>query len=158
MVDDFRLEEQQLAAFLDEEDARDTLRWVLGLLSSFMGLALAIPPEFVRQVDESVIDQLGSDADFQPYLRGAIALMAANETRKAGGDPQRARDLLDIAFLELTKFRAALRKHGVFLTPFPNETVEERRRGLLESAERLRAALTDDDWRTLEQARMHDIR
>jgi len=36
--------------------------------------------------------------------------------------------------------------------------VEERRRALLESADRLRNALSDDDWRVLEQARMRDLR
>jgi hypothetical protein len=66
--------------------------------------------------------------------------------------------LLDVAFLELNKFRATLRKAGVFLTPFPTETVEDRRRGLLESAERLRRSLSDDDWRVLEQARVRNLR
>jgi len=84
--------------------------------------------------------------------------MAAAETRRAEGDPQRARDLLDVAFLELMKFRATMRRLGVSLTPFPLETVEERRRGLLESADRLRKALSDEDWRVLEQARMRDLR
>ena len=38
------------------------------------------------------------------------------------------------------------------------ETVEERRRGLLESADRLRRTLSDDDWRVMDQARMRDLR
>jgi hypothetical protein len=157
-VDDFRLEEEQLAAFVEQEESRDTLRWVLGLLQSFLGLALSVPPEFVSQVDEATFAKAGADEDFKPYMRTVVALMAAAEARRAKGDPQRARDLLDVAFLELSKFRATMRTHGVSLTPFPSETVEERRRGLLESADGLRRALSDDDWRVLDQARMHDLR
>ena len=155
LVDDFKLEEERFAAFVEQEDSRDTLRWILGLLQSFLGLTLSIPAEFVGEIDDGLLDQLGADADFRLYLRGSVALMGANETRS--GDPQRARELLDVAFLELNRFRATIRKHGVFLTPFPSETVEERCRGLLESADRLRDALSDYDWRVLEQARMHDL-
>ena len=158
LVDEFKLEEQRLTAFLEQEDSGDTLRWILGLLQSFVGLTLSIPAEFIEQVDDDVFDRLDADADFRPYLRSCLALMGANEVRRRGGDPQRARDLLDVAFLELNTFRATLRKHGVFLSPFPLESVEERRRALLDSVDRLRNALSDKDWRVLENARMHDLR
>ena len=158
LVDDFRLEERRFAAFVEQEDSRDTLRWILGLLQSCLGLTLSIPAELVGEIDDGVLEQVGANADFRLYLQGWVALMAANETRRMGGDPQRARDLLDVAFLELNTFRATMRKHGVFLTPFPSETVDERRCGLLESADRLRDALSEDDWRVLEQARMRDLR
>jgi hypothetical protein len=157
-VDDFKLEELQLAAFVEQEESRDTLRWILGLLQSFLGLALSVPPEFIAQIDEAAFAKASADEDFQPYMRTVVVLMAAAETRRAEGDPQRARDLLDVAFLELSRFRSTMRKHGVSLTPFPSETIEERRRGLLESADRLRRTLSDDDWQVLEQARMHDLR
>jgi hypothetical protein len=157
-VDDFRREEQQLAAFVEHEDSRDTLRWVLGLLQSFLGQALSVPPEFIAEIDEALVARLGADEDFKPYIRTAVALMATAETRKVGGDAQRARDLLDVAFLEINKFRATLRRQGVSLTPFPLESVEERHRGLLESAARLRQTLSEDDWRVLDQARMRDLR
>ncbi len=157
-VDEFALEEQQLAAFVAQQESRDTLRWILGLLHSFLGLALSVPPDFISQIDETAFTKVTADEDFKPYMRALVTLMAAAETRKAAGDPQRARDLLDVAFLELSKFRAVMRQHGVSLTPFPSETIEDRRRGLLESAHRLRNALSDDDWRVLEQARMHDFR
>jgi hypothetical protein len=158
LVDDFRLEQQRVAAFVEQEDSRDTLRWILGLLHSFLGLTLSIPAEFLRPIDEGVLDNLGTDDDFRPYLRGTIALMGVIEARRTGGDPQRARDLLDVAFLELNAFRAKLRKHGVFLSPFSSESVEERRRELLDSVNRLRNALSDDDWRVLERARAHNLR
>jgi hypothetical protein len=157
-VDDFKREEDQLAAFIEEEDSRDTLRWILGLLHSFLNLSLSVPAEFVSQIDQETFARASAEEDFKPYIRSLFVLMAAAETRRAKGDPQRSRDLLDVAFLELSRFRATMRKLGVSLTPFPLESVEERRRGLLESADRLREALTDEDWRVLEQARMHDLR
>jgi hypothetical protein len=152
--DDFELEERQLAAFVEQEDSRDTLRWVLALLQS---VALTVSPEVITTVDENVFAKLGADEDFKPYIRTLVVLMAVAETRTVGGDPQRARDLLDVAFLEMNRFRATLRKQGVWLTPFPFESVEERHRGLLEAAARLRQALSDDDWLVLEQARMRDL-
>jgi len=157
-VDDFKEEERQLAEFVADDDSLDTLRWVLGLFQSFLGLTFALPPDFMAQLDETLFTALGADEELKPYMRALIVLMAAAETRKAGGDPGRARDLLDVAFLELTRFRATLRKAGVFLTAFPGETVEERRRGLLESADRLRRSLSDEDWRVMERARMRDLR
>ena len=157
-VDDFKEEERQLADFVGDDDSRDTLRWVLGLLQSFLGLTLSLPPDFMIQVDEPLFSALGADEEFKPYIRALIVLMGAAETRKTEGDRERARELLDVAFLELNKFRATLRRAGVFLTPFPNETVEKRRHGLLDSADRLRRSLSDEDWPILEQARMRDLR
>jgi hypothetical protein len=158
LVDDFKLEEEQLAAFVEDESSRDTLRWILGVLQSFSGLMLSLPREFLARIDENLLAQALADEDLKPYLRAIAVLLAAAETRKAGGDPARARDLLDVAFLELSTFRATLRKQGVSLTPFPSETIEERRRGLLESADRLRTVISSEDWRTLEQARVRDLR
>jgi hypothetical protein len=158
LVDDFKKEERQLAEFLGDDDSRDTLRWVLGLFQSFLGLMMSVPPEVISPIDEATFARASADEDFKPYIRASIVLLAAAETRRVGGEPQRARDLLDIAFLELFKFRGTMRKLGVMLTPFPMETIDERHRGLLESAERLRRALTDSDWRTLEQARMRELR
>src|SRR5205085_477811 len=112
LVDDFNNEERILAAFVEDEHSRDTLRSVVGLLHAFTALGLAVPAEAIHQFDDTVIDQLRRDEEFRPYLRGIVALMGANETRKAAGDAERARDLLDVAFLELSKFRAMLRRHG----------------------------------------------
>jgi hypothetical protein len=157
-VDDFHEEERQLADFLDDEDSRDTLHWVLGLLQSFVGLSLSLPADFMAHVDEALFARLGANQEFKPYVRSLVLLMAVSEAKKAGSDPQRPRELLDLAFLELNEFRATLRKAGVSLTPFPSETVEQRRKGLLESADRLRKALSSEDWRVLEQARLHNLR
>ena len=158
LVDDYAREQDRFAAFVSDEDSRDTLRWILGLLQSFVGFSLSMPAELIRQLDDALIERLGADADFRLYLQGLIALMAADHVRRTEGDPDRARDLLDVAFLELSKFRATLRKHGIFLSALPLESLDERRQRSLASAERLRAALSDDDWQVLEQARLRDLR
>ena len=157
-VDDFNQEEAALTTFLEDEDSRDTLRWILGGLRSLMSLALSVPPEHFPGIDEETFVRLSADEEFKPYVRTLVALMAVSEIKKLQGDRQRARELLDVAFLELTKFRAVLRRQGLNLPPFPLETIDERRRGLAESAERLRQTLADDDWRAMDEARLRDLR
>jgi len=158
LMADFERNEQSLTAFVADEDSGDTLRWIVGILKSFAGLTLSVPSELANELDEAAFASLKSDGNFNAYLRALITLMAAAEAAKQGGDPGRARNLLDVAFLELVKFRSALRKQGVSVTPFPYETIEERRRRLLEGSDRLRKALSPDDWRVLEQARVSDLR
>lgn len=158
LVDDFSEEERQLADFLGDVDSRDTLRWVLGLLQSLVSLSLSFPGDSLAHVDEGLFARLGVDEEFKPYVRSLVLLMAVSEAKKVGAEPERARELLDVAFLQLNKFRATLRKAGISLSPFPTETVEQRRKGLLASADRLRRALSDEDWRVLEQARLHSLR
>ncbi len=158
LMEDFKREENQLAAFVADEDSRDTLHWIVSLLRVFLGLTLSVPPEFIEQLDEAAFAGVTADEDFKPYLRALVVLMAAAEAAKEGRDPGRARDLLDVAFLELIKFRNVLRKHGVSLTPFPYETTDDRRKGLLEAVDRLRRTLSDDDWRVLEKARAGNLR
>ena len=157
-VDDFSREERELAAFLADDDSRDTLRWILGLLQSVLGLAMSVPPGFIAQIDETAFARMDSDEGFKPYPRTLVLLMAAAGTRKAGGDPKRAGELLDVAFLELMKFRGTMRKLGASLTPFPGETLDQRRQGLLDSADRLRRSLSEEDWQALEEARTRDLR
>ena len=60
LVDDFKLEEERFASFVEQEDSRDTLRWILGLLQSFLGLTLSIPAEFDGEIDDGEAERLGS--------------------------------------------------------------------------------------------------
>ena len=73
-------------------------------------------------------------------------------------DPDRCASLIDAAFMAFMAFRSSLREHGVWLSPFPNETSEERRESLLRYASRLRETLTEQDWQTLDGARMGNLR
>jgi hypothetical protein len=89
IAEDIDIEERQLAEFVGDEESRDTLRWVIGILREFMGLALSVPPEVLQGVDPGALDPAGNDPEFAHYLRGLLTLMAAHETRKVGGDSER---------------------------------------------------------------------
>lgn len=156
--DEMKTEIEQLAAFVDDDASRDTLEWITGFLRCFTEVVLSLPREDFVELVETLPEGLAEDEAFAPYIRGLVVLMAANDVRREGDDPARARDLIDVGFVELTKFRGALRRRGLSVSPFARETPEARARGLLASARSLRETLTDDDWRTLEEARLHDLR
>lgn len=163
LMDEIHQDEELLADFLPDEDARDTLRWVVGLLRSFFDVLFApvasVPAESLAQARaEDVARAAASAPEIQPFTRGIVALMAAVRVAKDGGDPDRAAELLNVSFLQLRDLRNMMRRHGVSLSAFPDEPVEERRQRLLEAATRLRKSFSDDDWRVLDEARMHDLR
>jgi hypothetical protein len=93
-----------------------------------------------------------------PLSRGMVALMAAAHEAKRGTSAERARDLLDIAFLQLTEFRNLIRRHGAPFPVTPLETTDERRERLRFYAERMRAELTEEDAVVLDSARLRTLR
>lgn len=157
VMSDFAHEEDRVAAFVNDEDSRDTVGWITGFLRSFYGSALATSSADLA-IPESAWPQVASLPELRPFARGLAALMAASEEARVGADAHRARELVDVAFLQLTQFRDMLRRHGVQLSAFPYETTEQRREHLAEAAMRVRATLTDDDWRTIHGARVGDLR
>ncbi|HEX7669759.1 MAG TPA: hypothetical protein VF395_09260, partial [Polyangiaceae bacterium] len=58
----------------------------------------------------------------------------------------------------LMEFKKAIRSHGLWLSPFPTETSDEHRESLKRYASRLRETLTAEDWKTLDDARLGDLR
>lgn len=154
-VDDFRTDEERLAEFLGDEDSRDTLGWVLGVLRSLIEFSLLAPRE-PAQIDARVSG--GTAEEVKPYVRALVALLAAFDAMRTAGSAGRARELVDMAFLHLNKFRVSLRTYGVFLTPYSGESVDQRVQRFKESAERVRHALSDADWDVLGHARMRDLR
>jgi len=84
--------------------------------------------------------------------------MAALDGVKAEAPPDKVAELLDIAFLELIAVRDHLRQHDLWISPFPEETSEERRQDTLRYAERLREVFTADDWGSFGEARLGDLR
>lgn len=67
-------------------------------------------------------------------------------------------ELIDVAFLEFMQVRDQLRREGFWLSPFPGETSDDRRKDALKYALRLREALRESDWKELDDARMGDLR
>ena len=159
LMQDFRRDEDRLTTFVEDDESRDTARWVIGIVRSFyespvVAVGLDVAPTF----DESFWQQVAADPDVQKLNQGMVALIAAVEESKHGTDRSRAADLLDVSFLALNDFRTRARSQGVWFSPFATETVEERRTQLLHYAERLRSSLSEQDWAVLEQARMTGLR
>jgi hypothetical protein len=162
LMDVFRRDEELLARFLRDDDARDTLQWVVGLLRSFFNVFFSL---IARLPLELLVSQAGKPAagaglepEAKPFFGGLVALMASVREAKQRGDQGRAAELLDVCFLELREFRGFMLQHGVSLSAFPDETVAERHRRVLESVARLRKSFSDEDWRVLDEARVHDLR
>jgi hypothetical protein len=159
VMDDLRREEGRLNAFLPDDDSRDTLAWVLGFLRSFFGLVMTMAEtgHFASLDAEQLIEE-SNGPGLASFVRGQMALMAAVEAVREGVSADRCATLIDSAFLNFMAFRTAIRTQGLWLSPFPNETSGERQGSLLRYAARLREVLTDQDWQTLDNARIGDLR
>ncbi len=157
VVDEIKREEVQLGTFVEDDDARDTLDWILGFLHSLFTVYMSSALQ-ETMLPEAAIEELSKDESFQPYVRGLVTLMGAVAVARSDGDPQRARELLNVSFLEMNRFVATLRGQGVFITPFPNDGVDERRRRFLASADRVRRSFSASDWVVLRDARLRNIR
>ena len=157
LMQDLQREQARLADFVQTDEARDTLSWIVSLFQ----WSFALPPlsqEQVAQVDDAAWAHATASPDLLPSWRGMVTLMAASEEAKHGTNRERARELLDVAFLELTAFRNVMRRYGVSLPVFPFETTDQRRERVAHYAAQLRSTLNDDDASTLVSARMHNLR
>ncbi|HVW30596.1 MAG TPA: hypothetical protein VHC69_34810 [Polyangiaceae bacterium] len=158
LMDDLRRQEHRLQAVLPDTDSRDTLGWVLAFLRSLFGVALAVvQPSELAALDTQVA-AAAEDEDFRALMKTQVALMAAVEAAKSGENNERCTELVDVAFLNAMKFKKAIRRQGLWLAPFPNETSDEQRDSLKRYASSLRETLTVEDWKTLDGARMGNLR
>jgi hypothetical protein len=156
---DFEGDEQRLASFLDDEDSRDTLGWITGVLRSFYRVvALAAAWLDPSMVDDAALQRVAFPPEAAPFMCGVVALMAAAEESRVGADRGRARELVDAAYLEVKRFRDLLRAQGVDLSPVPLAPVEQRRHRLVEAARRAREALTNEYLAVLAESRVADLR
>lgn len=160
LLEDFEREETQLREYLGDEDALDTLTWLVAFWRSLLSMVLSLttPAALAAALDEETIAEFANDPRLTPMYKSRVALMAALECSKKGDPPGRAIELLDLAFLEMMKVRESMRQDGLWLALFPNETTTERRKATLQYALKLRDSLSDDDWKVLDQARMRDLR
>jgi hypothetical protein len=158
-MDSLHVERIRMREFLVTEEACETLEWVFGYLRSLFDFILAvIPTDALPQLDESQIRLAESEPFFLAFATAQAILMAAVEGSKTGVSVGRAVELLNVSFLEFVKVRKELQRSQIWISPFPHETVAERREQLLVSVDRLRQALTETDWQTIDDARMGDLR
>ena len=156
---DLQRDREALERFVDDDDARDTIEWIFGVLRSYYDVVLVVAqPNLILSVPDEALASIVEDTDFLPLPAGQVALLGAIDAAKANEDAERARDLLDVAFLELNKARVALRRHGLWLTPFPDETQDQRGARALRYAERIRGIFSEEDVQALGAARLRDLR
>lgn len=158
VMDDFARELGRVESYVNDADAVDTARWAFGFLRSFFNATLPL----LSLVQPSELDGLLSpsleDSKLIGLMRGHIALMGSVEAAKSEAPRELVIELIEVAFLQLMRTRDHLRQLGVWISPFPEETTEQRRHDALRYADRLREILTADDWKNFEQARFGDLR
>jgi hypothetical protein len=159
LLEDFNRDEALLRSYLNDGNAADTLSWLVAFWRSFFGMVFMVfSPEQLAAIDPHEIEKLAADPSVKPVYKSQVALMAAVACSKHGDPRERAIELLEIAFLEMMKFRDTMRQDGLWLPLFPHETPAERREATLRYALGLRDSLSDDDWDVLDDARTGDLR
>jgi hypothetical protein len=155
---------ERLRDFLPDPGSRRSADWVVGALQGFIRLVAQVPPEeFSAALDaEHIAEAVSIDAlkdDAAGILRGFTLLMAAMSIADRGGDPQRAAELSDLAFLDTSRAVDRLAATGIRIAaPSLNAAPGSPGREILALVEEARAALTVDDIEGLSRARLRDLR
>lgn len=153
-LEGFAEEEQDLAAQFSEEHAIDTVHRVFGFFRSLIALRSALDAFPANDVP---LDSIALSPELAAYSSGAAALFAAVEETRERGSSARANELLDIAYLHLSRFARRV-KDRLEISSAPEATVLERRSRLLADFVRLRSTLSEADWNRLEHARLRNLR
>lgn len=156
LMQEIQREEELLVSFLRDEDSTDSLRWILGLLRSVYQHTAYLPKQAFANLSDGAWNEAYARPEMKHLLQAYVALMATAEEARAQGSPERAADLIDVAFLELSSFRRLAKVSA--LSPFPFETLDDRRARLLTYSDRLRDSLGEADWGAIEAARMRELR
>ncbi len=160
LMEDLKREESKLRKFIADADSIDTLDRVLGVVRHAIDFALVQVPQVpgLAAVEDDVAADIVNAPEVNPMVAAQTALWGVMEAAKLGASAERARDLTDMAYLELVKVRAAFRQAGFWFVAFPHETLEDRRNRVIADAERLRRTLTEADWKSLAEARLRNLR
>jgi len=158
VMDDIGRDQRRVESYVDDADAVDTAQWAFGFLRSFFNVTLPLLELVVPSQLENAIHLGLEDSRKADLLRGQIALMGAIEAVKSEAPRDKVVELVEVAFLRLMRARDHFRQVGFWVSPFPEETTEQRRHDTMRYAQRLREVLTDDDWATFGQARFGDLR
>jgi hypothetical protein len=149
-----------LEHFLPDQHSHESFAWVKGLMTSYFDELLRHMGNVEADHVDTAISNLGGElpAEIHAWTCAQMALAAALDLAKHDGDAMRSTDLIDVAFLRLLKFRDALAARGILLTPFPNETPQERAERVQRYAKLCREVLTEEDMRVLDDARLRTLR
>lgn len=158
VMDDIGRDQRRVQSYVDDDDAVDTAEWAFGFLRSLFNATLPLLELMGPSDVENAVQYGLEDSRLADLLYGQIALMGAIEGVKNEAPRERVIELIDVAFLRLMRTRDHFRQVGFWVSPFPEETTEQRTQDALRYAERLREILTEDDWATFGQARFGDLR
>jgi hypothetical protein len=149
--------EERLRDHLADDDATDTLSWILALLRSYGTWSLTFPRELLADLTDADLRRALQDPMLRPIARVYAALAGAGELARRGENRELARELVDVAFLAAAEFRQNLERAGLWTWSVEQTDSERReRQGLY--ASRLRAALDAQDVQTIASARLSKLR
>lgn len=145
-------------SFLTSEDARDTLAWCLGFVRSLVAFTSVASAEVMAQLRGDELTHALAQPQNVALLRAEAALLGARRLAHRDGDPERAAELIDAAFMLLCEVQDSMRHDGLWLSPFVAESPDERAERTLRYARQVRDALSEDDVETLDAARLRSLR
>lgn len=152
----FRDDTALMSDFLgDREDTQDTLNWCLGFVRRLSELTSMVSIQVLGKDD---LSRTTEQPQFVVLMKAEVALLAALHIARGSGDPERAAELIDLAFIALCQVQDELRKDGLWLSPFVAESPDERAERTLRYARHVRDALSEDDAETLDAARLRSLR
>jgi hypothetical protein len=151
---------ERLRWALPDAGSKRSAEWVVAALQRFTRFISRLPSEELARMDVPTTLQDGF-VDFlhgEPagVLRAAVLLMAAMSIADQGGDPERAAELCDLAFLNATDAADHLALAGIVVAP--EMGAAERGLEILDAVEEARATLAPEDIVTLSSARLRDLR
>lgn len=139
---------------------RDTANDCLANLRAFQRWTVAMTDEHEGplEVTEADVDAAMREPVLRALLRSQVLLLAALLAPDDARDPEQDAELVSAAYLESCIPLDLLRRHGITVDPYADETPAQRGRRALRAAESVRAVLTEDDIEVLASARLRDLR
>jgi len=137
--------------------AADAVDWTIRAWSSLIDLTLTMMRNWETQIRAAPLEEPGLDLPGSPWRFQAL-IMAAIEAVRRGQPRGEVDELVLRAFDEILVVMSQLQAAGIRLDPFRGETMAERALRMQRYAEHLRHSLSEDDMRTLDEARVRSLR
>ena len=152
----------RLRASLPDAGSKRSADWVVRAFQRFAALASQASPQELTAMgahntaEAAFVEFLHQDA--AGILRAIVLLVAAMSIADQGGDPERAAELCDLAFLDAAYAVDYLAAAGLAIAPELHAQPGIRGRAILEAVDEARAALGAEDIDTLSRFRLDDLR
>lgn len=146
------------ATLAGDLDAIDTLQWIAEWLRAYLTMGVHMLPSIAEALQTSIDDpdavEMLCRSPEGGAFRAQVLMGAADDEATASGDPQRLRDLVDLAFLELCRGTDATRETMPWLPAFPfaGESPSERGARALRYTEAFRASGSPEEHAAFQAA------